>query len=79
MQVDIKSLFVDASLQCDMLPSVPQSDASVQCEFTPKPLVSSTLRKSYNVYSEFEMSELDEEAINISTGSYYSPLEGTSS
>ena len=79
MQVDIKPLFVDANVQRDMLPSVPQSDANVQCEFTPKPLVSSTPRKSYNVYSESEISELDEEAINISIGSYYSPLEGTSS
>ena len=37
VQVDIKPLFVDASVQCDLLPSVPQSDASVHCEFTPQP------------------------------------------
>ena len=34
--MDIKPLFKDASVQCDMLPSVPQSHVSVQCEFTPK-------------------------------------------
>ena len=79
MQVDINPLFVDVSIQYDLLPSLPQSNASVLCEFTPKPLVSSTPRKSDTLYSESEISEVDEEeAINISTGSYYSPLESIS-
>ena len=80
VQVDIKPLFVDANVQCGLLPTVPQPDASVQCAFTPQPLVSSTPLKSQTIYSESEISEFnEEEAINISTGPYYSPLESTSS
>ena len=74
MQVNIKPVFVDAAysviyfLQYHGQVLV----CSVQCNFT--------LQKSHTVYSEFEIFELDEEeAINVCTVTYYTPLKSTSS
>ena len=71
---------MDASVQCYLLSSVINSDASVQCNFVPVPLVTSTPRKGFMVQSESDISEPDEEeAVNTSAGSYYPIQESTSS
>ena len=73
---------MDASVQCNLLSSVVNSDASVQCDFVPVPLVTSTPRKGFMVQSESDISEPDEEeAVNTSAGSYmyYPTQESTSS
>ena len=71
---------MDASVQCSLLSSVVNSDASVQCDFVPVPLVTSTPRKGFMVQSESDVSEPDEEeAVNTSAGSYYPTQESTSS
>ena len=71
---------MDASVQCSLLSSVVNSDASVQCDFVPVPLVTSTPRKGFMVQLESDVSEPDEEeAVNTSAGSYYPTQESTSS
>ena len=71
---------MDASVQCNLLSSVVNSDASVQCDFVPVPLVTSTPRKGFMVQSESDISEPnEEEAVNTSAGSYYPTQESTSS
>ena len=71
---------MDASVQCSLLSSVVNSDPSVQCDFVPVPLVTSTPRKGFMVQSESDVSEPDEEeAVNTSAGSYYPTQESTSS
>ena len=71
---------MDTSVQCSLLSSVVNSDASVQCDFVPVPLVTSTPRKGFMVQSESDVSEPDEEeAVNTSAGSYYPTQESTSS
>ena len=51
-------------MQCNLLSLVFNSDASVQCDFIPVPLVTSTPRKGFMVQSESDISEPDEEAVN---------------
>ena len=50
---------MDASVQCNLLSSVVNSDASVQCDFVPVPLVTSTPRRGFIVQSESDISEFN--------------------